>query len=216
MNRDAATLRRAYDRRAGWFDAFVRWASLGRDPVYRAAACAALRLAPGDRVLDLGGGTGLNLPWLAPAVGPAGRVIVADLSRPMLEAARARARDAGWSNVDCVQAEGGRFRVASASLDAALSTYALTTIPDWPAALAALVAALRPGGRIAILDDRLPPGWFVGPGFMLKAMWRDGWRNRAREIAELLGRDCADVAVRNVHIGLIYRVTAETSRPHAV
>jgi len=211
MDRDAVTLRAirdAYDRRAGWFDAFVRWASLGRDPAYRAAACAALRLVPGARVLDLGGGTGLNLPWLAPAAGPAGRVIVADLSRPMLGAARARARAAGWANVACVQAEGGRLRLAPASLDAAISTYALTTIPDWPAALDAMVAALRPGGRIAILDDRLPPGWFVGPLFMLKALRRDGWRNRAREIAERLERACTDVSVRNVHAGLIYRVAA--------
>ena len=214
MNRDAAVLdavRRAYDRRAGWFDAFVRGASLGRDPVYREAACRALRLAPGARVLDLGGGTGLNLPWLAPAVGPAGRVLVADLSRAMLEAARRRARAAGWANAAFLQADGGRFRLAPASLDAALSTYALTTIPRWPAALDALVAALRPGGRIAILDDRLPPGWFVGPGFMLEAMRRDGWRDRARDIAGLLGRGCRDVSVRNVHAGLIYQITAVRS-----
>jgi ubiquinone/menaquinone biosynthesis C-methylase UbiE len=211
MERDAATLRvirDAYDRRAGWFDAFVRWASLGRDPAYRAAACAALRLGPGARVLDLGGGTGLNLPWLCPVVGPTGRVIVADLSRPMLEGARARARTAEWTQVDCVQAEGGRFRLAPASLDAAISTYALTTIPDWPAALGAMVAALKPGGRIALLDDRLPPGWFVGPVFMMKAMWRDGWTGRAREIAARLGGACADVSLRNLHGGLIYQVTA--------
>jgi ubiquinone/menaquinone biosynthesis C-methylase UbiE len=214
VNRDAATLRAvrdAYDRRAGWFDAFVCWSSLGRDPVYRAAACDALRIGPGARVLDLGGGTGLNLPWLCPAAGPSGRVIVADLSRPMLEAARARARAAGWTNARFLQAEGGRFRLAPASLDAALSTYALTTIPDWPAALDAMVDALKPGGRITILDDRLPPGWFVGPVFMMKAMWRDGWKSRAREIAERLAGPCADVALRNHHGGLIYQVAAVRS-----
>jgi demethylmenaquinone methyltransferase/2-methoxy-6-polyprenyl-1,4-benzoquinol methylase len=211
VNRDLATLRtirRTYDRRAGWFDAFVRWASLGRDARYRAAACDALRLDPGDRVLDLGGGTGLNLPWLAPATGPAGRVILADLSRPMLAEARARARSAGWDHVTFLQAEGGRLRLAPASLDAAISTYALTTIPDWPAALDAMVVALKPGGRIALLDDRLPPGWFVGPGFMMDALRRDGWRDRAGSIARRLGRGCADVVVRNLHGGLIYLVAA--------
>jgi len=211
VNRDAATLRiirDAYDRRAGWFDAFVRWASMGRDPRYRAEACSALRLDSGARVLDLGGGTGLNLPWLAPAVGPAGHVIVVDLSRSMLEGARARARAAGWAQVDCVQAEGGRCRLAPGSLDAAISTYALTAIPDWPAALDAMVGALKPGGRLAILDDRLPPGWFIGPGFMMQALWRYGWRDRAAEIAARLGRGCTRVAVRRLHAGLIYLVTA--------
>ncbi len=211
MNRDAATLRAirdAYDRRAGWFDAFVRWASLGRDPRYRADACDTLRLVPGARVFARCGGTGHKLPWLAPAVGPAGRVIGADLSRPMLEGARARARAAGWTQVDCVQAEGGRFRLAPGSLDAAIATYALTTIPDWPAALDATVDALKPGGRIALLDDRLPPGWFVGPGFMLKTLWRDGWHGRVGAIVARLGRECVDVTARSLHIGLLYRVTA--------
>jgi ubiquinone/menaquinone biosynthesis C-methylase UbiE len=201
-----ANVRQAYDRRAGWFDAFVRGASLGRDPVYREAACRALRLAPGERVLDLGCGTGLDFTWLCPAVGPAGRVIGVDLSRAMLAAARRRARAAGWTNVRLVQAEGGRFRLAPGRLDAALSTYALTTIPDWPAALDAMAAALRPGGRVVILDDRLPPGWFVGPGFMLKALRHEGWRDRASEIARRLAATCDGVETVNVHAGLIYRV----------
>lgn len=210
MNRDAATLlaiRDAYDRRAGWFDAFVRGASLGRDPLYREAAIEALRLAPGHCVLDLGCGTGLNFSWLAPAVGPAGRVIGVDLSLPMLAAARAKAVAAGWANVRLVQVEAARLRLPPASVDAVLSTYTLTTVPDWPAALRALLAALRPGGRIAILDDRLPPGWFVGPTFMLRSMWRDGWRSQAEAIRRELGRTCGDVEIANLHGGLIYRIT---------
>lgn len=159
------------------------------------------------RVLDLGCGTGLNLPWLAPAAGPSGRVVGADLSLPMLAQARARARAAGWTNVRLVQAEGGVLRLAPASLDAALSTYTLTTIPDWPAALDGVLRALRPGGRIAILDDRLPPGWFVGPGFMLRSLRRDGWRDRAGEIARRLAGRCAEVRTRIRHGGLIYLIT---------
>lgn len=209
MNRDRSTLveiRSAYDRRAAWFDAFVRGASLGRDPVYREAAVRALRLAPGRRVLDLGCGTGLNLSWVAPPVGPAGLVIGVDLSLPMLLAARAKAQAAGWSNVRLVQSEGSRLRLAPASVDAVLSTYTLTTVPDWPAALHALLAALRPGGRIAILDDRLPPGWFVGPAFMLRSMWRGGWRDQAGGIVRALERACGDIAVANLHGGLIYLI----------
>jgi ubiquinone/menaquinone biosynthesis C-methylase UbiE len=141
-------------------------------------------------------------------VGPSGRVIGVDLSLPMLAAAQARARARGWTNVRLVQSEGSRLRLPPASLDAALSTYTLTTVPGWPAALASLAAALRPGGRIAILDDRLPPGWFVGPLFMLRALGRDGWQLQAAAIARSLAPACGEIETRAFHAGLIYLVTA--------
>ena len=212
MNRTVRMIRRAYDRRASWFDGFVRWASLGRDSRYRAAAVDALRLGPGGRVIDLGCGTGLDFPFLFDAVGPAGLVVGVDLSLPMLHRAQARRigpiGPIGLINPFLVQADGGRLRLRPGGFDAAVSAYALTTIPRWPAALENLLAALRPGGRIAILDDRLPPGWFVGPAFMLRMTVREGWRSRTGEIRRVLEKSCGEIEMKNFHGGLIYLVTA--------
>lgn len=84
-------------RRARFYDAL----SLER-PVYRAgrlAGITALGLRPGDRVLDVGCGTGLNLPVLRAAVGPGRSVIGVDASTAMLRQASARVRAAAWENV---------------------------------------------------------------------------------------------------------------------
>lgn len=202
-------IRSAYDRRASWFDGFVRWASLGRDSIYRSAAVEALQLRPGGRVLDLGCGTGLDFPFLLDAVGPDGRIVGVDLSRAMLQRARERGTGpTGRIGPVLVRADGGRLRFRTASFDAVLATYSLTTIPGWPRALQRLLDALRPGGRIAILDDRLPPGWFVGPVFMLRMTAQEGWRSRVPAIVSLVEKSCEDVRITNFHGGLIYLVTA--------
>ena len=205
MNSDRDILRSTYDRRASWFDGFVRWASLGRDRRYREAAVVALALRPGDRVLDLGCGTGLNLPLLAEGVGEKGRVVGVDLSGGMLRRARGRGiGPIGPIRPILLQADGSRFYLRPGSLDAVLSTYTLTTLPRWPNVLDGLLAALKPGGRIAILDDRLPPGWFINPAFMLKMTRREGWGGRVTAIVSSLEKSCGDVRIENFHGGLIY------------
>jgi SAM-dependent methyltransferase len=97
------TGRRRYDVTARFYDVM----SLER-AVYRAgreAGIAALGLRRGDRVLDVGCGTGLNLPLLRDAVGPSGVVVGLDASAAMLRQARARIRRHGWTNVTTVLAD---------------------------------------------------------------------------------------------------------------
>jgi len=139
--------------------------------VYRAGRVAGIRalgLAWGDTVLDLGCGTGLNLPLLLELVGPGGLVIGVDLSPAMLRVARRRVASRGWQNVSLIEADGtsidparitglaaerGRDRV-----DAALSTYAMSVTGDHEAAWAVIRAAVRPGGRVGIVDMAVPVG----------------------------------------------------------
>ncbi len=112
----------------------------------RRMAVEQLQLRSGDCVLDLGCGTGMSLPLLRDAVGPAGRVVGVDLSTDMLAQAQARVRHGGWSNVELISAA-----VEEAPLprdaDAALLHFTHDILQS-PRALDHLLAHLRPGARI--------------------------------------------------------------------
>ncbi len=134
-------------------------------PVYgsgRRAGIEALGLVPGDRVLDLGCGTGLNLRHLLRRIGPTGHVVALDVSPDMLRQAARRIRRRGWPNVTLICADASSVDPAAwAPVDAALATYALSVVPDGSAAWRTMLRATRPGGRIAVVDMQEPEGRWV-------------------------------------------------------
>lgn len=110
-----------------------------------------LRLQPGERVLDLACGAGDPAFTLAEHVGPGGQVLGLDLAPPMIDAARARGRAAGLTNVEfrAIPSE-MELGVADAQFDAATCRFGLMFMPDPVAALRTLRRALKPGGRVAV------------------------------------------------------------------
>ncbi len=196
----ADVIRSTYDARAGYYDAIVRALSFGGDSAYRRAAVDALKLRPGDRVLDVGCGTGLNFRWIAGKIGPRGLMVGSDLSLGMLDRVRPR------PNLRLVQAAARQDVFRPASFDAILSTYVISTILD-EELLDPLLRALKPGGRLVIADDNLPPGWYIGPGFMISRMLRAGWpKLKDRTLAALRPR-LDDVRVRHCHYGMIFVIS---------
>jgi ubiquinone/menaquinone biosynthesis C-methylase UbiE len=121
----------------------------------RLRAVRALGLRRGDSVVDLACGTGLNFALLQKAVGPEGRIVGVDLTDAMLARARARIETNGWSNVTLVQADAADFEFP-AETDAILSTYALTQVPECAKVIAHGAAALAGGGRLVVLDLKIP------------------------------------------------------------
>ncbi|MBS1886704.1 MAG: methyltransferase domain-containing protein [Actinobacteria bacterium] len=120
-------------------------------PLARRRGVAALGLRAGDTVLEVGAGTGRNLPYLVDAVGPGGVVIGVDLSARMLAEAAKMVGRRGWSNVELVRADATALEL-DRHLDAILFSLSWSVIPNPVAALRQVWERLRPGGRVAVMD----------------------------------------------------------------
>ena len=136
----------------------------GRDEWQKPAELvAALGLKPGDRVADLGAGTGYLERYLSKAVGPDGAVLAIDTETALVQHLRDRAENGGLENVTPVLASTDDPRIPRASVDLVLILDTFHHIGDRLRYARRLREALRPGGRIAIIDwqkRELP----VGPG----------------------------------------------------
>jgi ubiquinone/menaquinone biosynthesis C-methylase UbiE len=132
----------------------------------RLRAVQALGLRPGDSVVDIACGTGLNFPLIQEVIGPGGRIVGVDLTDAMLAQAQDRIAANGWRNVSLVQADAAKFDFPT-GVDAILSTYALSQVPECAEVIAHGAAALSGGGRWVVLDLKVPgntPGWLAQLG----------------------------------------------------
>ncbi len=152
---ERAAIAARYDRLAPLIE-FIDW--LFFVPAgFRARAAQRLTLEPGNRVLEIGCGTGLNFPYLRSAVGPHGKIYGVDLSAGMLARARQLCDRRQWSNVTVVQQDAAEY-VAPEPLDGVLFGLSYNTMPHHLAVLKHVLRQLRPGGRVVIMDGKLPPG----------------------------------------------------------
>jgi ubiquinone/menaquinone biosynthesis C-methylase UbiE len=132
----------------------------------RVRAVQALGLRPGHTVVDIACGTGLNFSLIEDAIGPTGRIVGVDMTDAMLAQAQARVETNGWSNVSLVQADAAEFDFPT-EVDAILSTYALSQVPECAEVIARGAAALSGGGRWVVLDLKVPantPRWLAHAG----------------------------------------------------
>jgi len=208
-----------YRKKAGHYDFTSRLYPVPGYPqrAQRLRTVAALGLRPGDTVIDLACGTGLNFPLLQQAVGPGGRIVGVDLTDAMLARAQDRIKANGWSNVSLVQADAAGFDFP-AGAGAILSTYALTQVPECAEVTAHGAAALAAGGRWAVLDLKVPgqtPGWLaqLGTATVRPFAAIDEWLTRRpwEAIRTAMQAELADFCWTELFFGTAFLATG--SRP---
>jgi len=146
----ARVVDRFYTRWAGPYDLLASAApGIGR---VRKRSVDALALDPGDTVVEMGCGTGANLPYLRNAVGSDGSVIGIDLASGALDRARSRDDRAGWGSVTLVRGDATRPPLRRA--DALLATFVVGMFDDPETVVDRWCDLLGPGGRIALLNAR--------------------------------------------------------------
>jgi SAM-dependent methyltransferase len=110
------------------------------------------QLEPGERVVDVGSGAGMDSLIAATMVGPDGRVIGVDMTRAMLDVARTSASEAGLGNVEFREGLAESLPVPDSWADVVISNGVLNLLPDKLAALQEIARVLKPAGRLQVGD----------------------------------------------------------------
>ena len=136
--------------------------------------------APGERLLEVGPGVGVQTLPVARALEPGGRLDVFDVQQEMLDALMERASRQGISNVTPRQGDGRRLPYDDGSFDGAYLVTVLGEIPDQDAALRELHRVVRPGGRVVFGEIPLLDPHFVAFSRLRQRAEAAGWRFERR------------------------------------
>lgn len=190
-------------------------------------------IKPGEVVLDLGSGAGLDVFLAAERVGENGRVIGLDMTDEMIAAARKNAESGGYKNVEFRQGDIENMPIEDNSIDLIISNCVLNLVPDKQKAFSEIHRVLKRGGRIAVadivLERPLPSAFAENPDAYcacisgaiskfdyLKGLMDAGLDNVTLEsevdAADILAGDCCDSSGANLK-GIVTSVKVTAKKP---
>ncbi|MBW7931193.1 MAG: bifunctional demethylmenaquinone methyltransferase/2-methoxy-6-polyprenyl-1,4-benzoquinol methylase UbiE [Gammaproteobacteria bacterium] len=194
----AGRVREVFDSVADRYDLMNDLMSGGLHRLWKRFALARTGLRPGQRALDVAGGTGDISAGLARQVGREGLVVMTDINAAMLANGRSRLVDRGIAgNVLYAQANAERLPFAAESFHCVTISFGLRNVTDKQAALASMAQAVRPGGRLLVLEFSRPVLRLLAPAYDTYSF----------KVLPWLGRVVADDEAS-------YRYLAESIRMH--
>jgi demethylmenaquinone methyltransferase/2-methoxy-6-polyprenyl-1,4-benzoquinol methylase len=194
----AGLVGRVFSSVAGRYDLMNDLMSFGIHRLWKRFTVEQANVHPGNRVLDVAGGTGDLAAAFAARVGARGLVTVADINVAMLEVGRARFADRGLAgNVEFVQADAENLPFPDNQFDCASIAFGLRNVTHMDRALASMFRLLKPGGRLLVLEFSKP----VLPG--LNAVYDAYSFNILPKLGRLIANDEAS-----------YRYLVESIRKH--
>lgn len=190
-------VRHVFDSVADNYDLMNDMMSLGIHRLWKRYAINMANLKPGERVLDLAGGTGDLTRLMAPIVGERGHITLADINAAMLNNGRSRLLDKGVSgNVDFAQVDAEQLPFPDNSFDLVTMAFGLRNVTNKQRALDSLYRVIRPGGRLLVLE-------FSRPTALLKPAYDFYSFAILPKLGQLIARDESS-----------YRYLAESIRMH--
>jgi demethylmenaquinone methyltransferase/2-methoxy-6-polyprenyl-1,4-benzoquinol methylase len=190
-------VREVFDSVADNYDLMNDLMSFGIHRLWKRFAINMAGLKPGQQVLDLAGGTGDLTRLMAPAVGPSGHIVLSDINAAMLANGRRRLLDNGISgNVTFALANAEQLPFADNRFDLVTMAFGLRNVTDKQRALNAIFRALKPGGRLLVLE-------FSKPVAALKPVYDFYSFNVLPKLGQLIAKDAPS-----------YRYLAESIRMH--
>ena len=155
---DKATLvREVFDSVADNYDLMNDLMSFGVHRLWKRFAIQLAGAKPGQTVLDLASGTGDLVTRLAGLVGPTGHILMSDINAAMLQRGRDRLLDSGQgTNVSHIQIDAEQLPVPDNSIDLITIAFGLRNVTNKDLALSSMYQALKPGGRVLILEFSKP------------------------------------------------------------
>lgn len=205
-------IRELYSRRARYYDLSANlYYMIGfRENTYRKQAIKLLDLNPGDTVVEIGCGTGLNFSYIQNHIGPTGRIIGVDLTADMLSVASKRCEKNNWGNVELIEQNAALYEFPD-SIDGVISTFALTLMPEYKQIIEHAGIALSKGKKMVLLDLKIPD-WpkplinlavaFTSPfGVSLDTGQRHPWE----DMEQIFG----NLKMQEIYFGGVYAAVSE-------
>lgn len=154
----ARFVQRHFDFIASQYDFMNTLLSFGLHSLWKKAAVRMLKLSPGDRVIDVCGGTADLSILAAKETGPRGRLVLYDFNRAMIEAGRPKAVKTGLvDRIRNVQGDAEQISSPADRFDAAMVGFGIRNLTRPERGFAEMLRVLKPGGKLMCLEFSLPP-----------------------------------------------------------